>query len=90
MKMILAVIPTSYSDPVSKALLEQDFRVTKFASTAGLFSGGTTTLMAVAARANIERALEIIRASIPPADGLDKAGPRATIYVLNVNDLERV
>ena len=37
MKMILAIMPTNLSDDVSKALLDDEYRVTKFASTTGIF-----------------------------------------------------
>ena len=44
MKMILAIMPTSLSEVVSAELLEAEYRVTKFASTSGFLSGGTTTI----------------------------------------------
>ena len=90
MKMILAIMPTSFSDQVSPVLLDECYRVTKFASTAGLLSGGTTTLMIVTAREKIARALELIREQIPPGEPTDTAHARVTIYVLNVKDFEKV
>lgn len=90
MKMILAIMPTSISEPVSVKLLEADYRVTKFASTAGFLSGGTTTLMIVADANKVDSALEIIRNHIPTAAPTDKAHSRVTIYVMPAKDFERV
>lgn len=90
MKMILAVMPTNLSEDISAHLLEDDFRVTKFASTAGLLSGGTTTLMVVAQAVKIEKALQIIRSNVPSLDAEESNPARVTIYVLNVKDFERV
>jgi uncharacterized protein YaaQ len=90
MKMILAIMPTSLSDQVSPVLLGESYRVTKFASTSGLLSGGITTLMIITAKEKIARALELIRETIPPTEPTDVAHARVTIYVLNVKDFEKV
>lgn len=90
MQMILAIMPTSLSDQVAPALLNESFRVTKFASTAGLLSGGTTTLMIITAREKVDRVLALIRGQIPPAEPANPAPARVTIYVLNVKDFDKV
>lgn len=90
MKMILAIMPTNLSDQVSQTLLNNSYRVTKFASTAGILSGGITTLMIVTAEVKISKALDLIRSEIPPAEPIDAAHSRVTIYVLNVQDFEKV
>lgn len=90
MKMILAIMPTNLSDQVSQTLLDDSYRVTKFASTAGLLSGGTTTLMIITAEDRIPKALELIRGEIPSTEPIDTAHARVTIYVLNVQDFEKV
>jgi uncharacterized protein YaaQ len=90
MKMILAIMPTNLSEKVSQRLLDESYRVTKFASTAGLLSGGITTLMVITSSDLIESALAIIRDEIPSEDPTDAAHARVTIYVLNVKDFEKV
>ena len=90
MKMILAVMPTNLSDQVSSELLKAEYRVTKFASTAGFLSGGTTTFMVVAEANKIDAALVLIKKAIPPTDPTDSAHARVTIYVMAVKDFERV
>lgn len=90
MKMILATMPTHLSDLVSRDLLDESYRVTKFASTAGLLSGGITTLMIIAPAVEIPQALDMIRNKVHSTDPADPAMPRATIYVLKVKDFEKV
>ena len=90
MKMILATMPTGLSEEVSESLLAESYRVTKFASTAGLLSGGITTLMIITAREKIKRALALIREKVTPAEQTDESHARVTIYVLNVKEFEKV
>lgn len=90
MKMILAIMPTNLNDQISQVLLDASFRVTKFASTAGLFSGGTTTLMIITDSDKIDQALALIRGQIPPDEPTDGARARVTIFVLNVKDFEKI
>lgn len=90
MKMILAIMPTNLSERVSQYLLDDSYRVTKFASTAGLLSGGITTLMIITAEDQINRAIELIREQIPSEEPADEAHARVTIYVLSVSDFEKV
>lgn len=90
MKMILAIMPTNLSEVVSAKLLEADYRVTKFASTSGFLSGGTTTIMAVADHDKVDSALELIRSLVPTSDPTDSAHARVTIYIMPAKDFERV
>jgi uncharacterized protein YaaQ len=90
MKMILAVLLNNLSDLVSSNLLTKGFRVTKFASTAGLLSGGTTTLMIVINDESLDDCLTIIRQMISDNGPSDSEHPRATLYVLKVKDYDQV
>jgi len=90
MKMILAIMPTNLSDLISTELVNAEFRVTKFASTAGLLSGGTTTFMVVVNDDKVNSALDLIRNLTPHSDPTDSAHARVTIYVMPVKDFERV
>ena len=83
-------MPTSLSEVVSTELLEAEYRVTKFASTSGFLSGGTTTIMAVADDDKVENALATIRNLIPTSAPTDAAHARVTIYVMPAKDFERV
>jgi uncharacterized protein YaaQ len=90
MKMILAILPTNLSEQISKILLGSEYRVTKFASTAGFLTDRTTTLMVGADADKVENCLELIRGQIPETEETDSAHPRVTIYVLNIKDFDRV
>ena len=90
MKMILAIMPTDLSEQVSKVLLDSQYRVTKFASTASIFAGGTTTLMVGLDDDKVESGLALIREQIPVSEEISSAHARVTIYVLNVIDFDRV
>ncbi|OEU71640.1 MAG: hypothetical protein BA863_17165 [Desulfovibrio sp. S3730MH75] len=90
MKMILAIMPTTLSELVSKTLLDSQYRVTKFASTAGFLAGGTTTLMVGLDADKVEKGLTLIREQIPASEETDSAHARVTIYVLNVSNFDRV
>jgi len=90
MKMILAIMPTNLSEQISKTLLGSEYRVTKFASTAGLFADRTTTLMIGADDDRLENCLNLIRENIPVSEEINSDRPRVTIYVLNLKDFDRV
>jgi|SaaInl7_200m_RNA_FD_contig_51_611546_length_442_multi_3_in_0_out_0_2 uncharacterized protein YaaQ len=88
MKMILAIVDDTQSEWVSRALLDEDFRVTQLASTGGFLRGGSTTLMVGAEDELVEKALQIVRQQVPSSDDVDK--PNATLFVLNVKGFKRV
>ena len=90
MKMILAILPNSLSEEVLSVLLDSNYRVTKFASTAGFFVGGTTTLMVGVDDDKVDTVLELIRKQIPASKPTDAAHARVTIYVLKVKEYTRV
>jgi uncharacterized protein YaaQ len=88
MKMIFAILANEKTDLVSRGLMDAGYRVTKFASTAGFLSGGTTTLMIGVNDDELNSALDIIRGYYSLFQEGDSV--QATIYVLNVKDFERI
>lgn len=88
MKMIVAIIENHLSEPTSKALMRNNFRVTRLASIGGFLREGATTLMIGVEDDELEAALEIIRLQTPPSDDPNKI--QATMYVLNVKNFRRV
>lgn len=88
MKMILAVLRDEYSSQVSQSLVEQNFRVTRLASTGGFFRRGSTTLMIGVEQGRMDEAIKVIDTHCgPPAEAGAK---RATLFVLNVADFHQV
>jgi uncharacterized protein YaaQ len=90
MKVILCITSNPDSDQISNKLLEQGYRVTKFASTAGFFGGGTTTLMIGLKDALVKSALDIIRDHFPPPQDQEDKKLEATIYVLDTLGFDQI
>jgi len=88
MKMIVAILSDDKTETVANDLLQSGFRVTKFASTAGFLSGGTTTLMVGVKNDQLAEALSIIRENFSPLD--PEKGIQATVYVLDAENFERI
>lgn len=73
MKLIITIINDSDNDFVSQALISEDFRVTRIASTGGFFRKGSSTLMIGLSEERIDKAIEIIRNNTTsPNDPLEK------------------
>ena len=87
MKMIIAILRDSDCDPVTQALTEQSFRVTRIGSTGGLLKRGTGTLLLGLEDEQVDRAIEIMRRRIPPSTGSEK---RASIFVVPVESFQQI
>lgn len=86
MKLIIVILSDESADEVIAALLAEEYRVTRVASTGGFFRRGNTTLFIGTPAEQVEGALEIIRArSHPPRDS---SQGKATAFVLNVERFE--
>ncbi len=88
MKMIVAMVDDTISSEITNALLEGNYRVTEMATTSGFLRGGATTLMVGVDDDLVEKALQIIRDTVPKTS--DPENKIATIYVLNVKNFNRL
>jgi uncharacterized protein YaaQ len=88
MKLILTVISDNNSDPVSQALIEAGFRVTRIASTGGFFRRGSTTLLIGVADEQVDAAIDVIRTSAQPSS--EPGMKRATLFVVNVENFSQI
>ena len=61
MKLIIAVVQDQDSNRLSKALVENNFRATKLATTGGFLKSGNTTFMIGTEDIRVDRALQIIK-----------------------------
>jgi len=84
MKLIIAILRDSDNDPVTRALVAEEFRVTMVASTGGFLRRGMTTLLIGVEDDQVEKALEIIRKTCAPAT--EPTEKRGTIFVLKVDE----
>lgn len=88
MKLIIAIIKDEDNDKVSRALTENNFRVTFIASTGGFLRSGRSTLLIGVEDEQVEEALDVIRNnSKKPEKSKEK---RATIFVLNVDQFTQL
>ena len=88
MKLIIAIIRDSDNDLVSKALTSNNFRVTCIASSGGFLRRGASTLLIGLEDDLVDRALQIIRETIPPST--DPGFHKVTIFVLKVDQYLRI
>jgi uncharacterized protein YaaQ len=88
MKLIVAIVRDEDNAVVADALVKQNFRVTRIASTGGFFRRGSTTLMIGVDDENVDEAVEIIRENCGPVN--EPGVKRATLFVLNVAQFQQV
>ena len=88
MKMIVAILPDTDNEAVSEALLKQGFRVTTIASTGGLLSSGTSTLMIGVQDEQVDLALQLVKDKCAPAP--EPGLKRGSLFVLNVARFEQL
>lgn len=94
MKLIVAVVQNEDADSVIDALLENDFRATRLASTGGFLRRGNTTVMIGVQDHQIEQVLDLIRQEArargqdDQTDAVQTAA--ATVFVLDLEDYQRL
>lgn len=91
-RLIVAIVQNDDADAVVTALLENDFRATRLASTGGFLRKGNTTLLVGLAAEQVDRVLSLIRQEArtrPPGLGAETAAA-ATVFVLDLDEYQRV
>ncbi len=88
MKLLIAIVNAADAEAVLQALIENDFRATRIASTGGFLRRGNTTLLSGMEEERISDAIEIIRDACSEPE---EHGPRrATVFVLDVSRYEQL
>lgn len=87
MKLIVIVVNNTESESLLKALLEENFRVTRIASTGGFMRRGNSTLLMGVKADRVEIAVQLVRDQNPPS--IDPGLKKVTVFVLNVNKFEQ-
>lgn len=87
-KLIIAIIRDSDANAVSDALVTQNLRATRIASTGAFFRQGNTTLIIGVETNRVDEAIAVIKSACgpPPTDG----SHRATLFVLNAARFEQI
>ncbi|SFM42682.1 cyclic-di-AMP receptor [Salibacterium qingdaonense] len=70
MKLIVAVVQDKDSSRLSNALVEEDFRATKLASTGGFLRAGSTTFLVGVNDEKVQSVLDIIKNNCQARDQL--------------------
>jgi uncharacterized protein YaaQ len=92
-KLIIAVVQNDDADNVVDALLENEFRATRLASTGGFMRKGNTTLMIGAAENEVDRLLELIRTNAHSGAAPGESAPAqaaATVFVIDLEEYQRL
>jgi uncharacterized protein YaaQ len=87
-KLLLVIISNHDADLVIKNLIDEEYRVTRIATTGGFMRRGNTTLMIGTEEALIDRAIELIGDSCAEPD--QPGHRRATVFVLDVDEFTQV
>ncbi len=88
MNMMLVIINDQDAESVLRALVEQDFRATRIASTGAFLRRGNTTLLIGLEEEKVDEAVEIIRDR--SAEPEEPGQRRATVFVLPVSKYEQL
>jgi uncharacterized protein YaaQ len=95
-KLIIAVVQNEDADGVVDALLDQDLRATRLASTGGFLRRGNTTLLVGADEDQVDLVLELIRrnarsGAVPQSEAGNVSPPAAaTVFVLDLEEYQRL
>ena len=87
-KLLIAIIRDSDANAVTSALVAEDFRATRIASTGAFFRQGNTTLIIGVEAEKVDQAIAVIKSACGPAptDG----SRRATLFVVNAARYEQI
>lgn len=94
-KLLIAVVQNEDADAVVDALLEEDFRATRLASTGGFLRRGNTTLMVGADEEQVDQVMQLIQqhahAGQPvTVQGQESRQAAATVFVLDLEEYQRL
>ncbi len=84
MKLVVAIVKDSDAMDVSDALVENDFRMTRIASTGGFLRRGNVTLLIGLEEEQLEACFATIQAACRPPQNPEEH--KATIFVLPAED----
>ena len=88
MKLIVVTLPDVDERPVTSALVEAQFGVTRIASTGSFWRAGTSTLLIGVPDERLEDAIQIIQGNCTPP--IEPGLKRVSLFVLNVERFEQL
>ncbi len=87
MKMIIVIVKDLDAEPVTQALTNKEFRVTRIASTSGFLRSGVVTLMIGVEDERVESGIQVMRDLLEESDSRES---RAMLFVVPVQRFEQV
>ena len=84
MKLIIIVVNDTESDTLLKILLEDDYRVTRIASTGGFLRRNSSTLLIGVEASRVDRVIQLVHDHFPPS--IDPGLKKIAIFVLKVDE----
>ena len=87
-RLVIAVIQHRDSENILGVLTEENFRVTRIASSGGFLRRGRDTLLIGTKSDCVDQAKQIIRENSAPS--IDPGLKRVSIFVLKVDQFERI
>jgi uncharacterized protein YaaQ len=86
-KLVITIVNDRDSETVLSELINNEFRVTRIASTGGFLRRGNTTLLVGVEDEKVDQVIDVIRGAASPAD--EQTVFRATVFVLPVAQFEQ-
>ncbi len=91
MKLIIAVVQSHDSDEVVDALVQAEYRATRFASTGGFLRRGNTTIMVGVQDQQVDHVIEVLRGAVAKSDeSLPEGQSAVTVFVLDLEEYQRL
>ena len=91
MKLIIAVVQSQDSDEVVDALVEAEYRATRFASTGGFLRRGNTTIMIGVQDQQVDHVVEVLRGAVARSgEPLPEGQSAVTVFVLDLEEYQRL
>jgi uncharacterized protein YaaQ len=88
MKMIIVTVPDVDEKAVMAALIAENYRVTRIASTGTFFRSGTSTLFFGVEDEKVEEAIQCVQNNVTPA--IEPGLHRVSLFVINVEHFQQV
>lgn len=91
MKLIIAVVQSQESDAVVDALVEAEYRATRFASTGGFLRSGNTTIMIGVQDQQVDHVVDVLRHAVGAEEGsVPRDHASVTVFVLDLEEYQRL
>jgi uncharacterized protein YaaQ len=91
MKLIIAVVQSQDSDEVVDALVQAEYRATRFASTGGFLRRGNTTIMVGVQDQQVDDVVDVLRKAVEgSAESLPEGQAAVTVFVLDLEEYQRL